>query len=183
MGNVDDNGRTHGRNLESAELRGQLHKYVFFLDALGRVGGAGGERWLELISYAWPCAPKTFRFLEGIVYYIGSMTQAAGSAPDEKANVPDFLQIPGAYLDSDTSHRLYNAAIRPLSEFVREEFQPPIEPNVPTDQWFASLLTDVLDSPTPEKTYLAALLLQRILLFRAILERIRRLRMPETVPE
>lgn len=125
----------------------------------------GGKRWVELIDYTWPCAPKVFRFLERIVAYVGA-TPDAGAVPNEKMDVPAFLDIEGTYLGSDESRGLYAAALAALAEFTAGQFDPPSQIEGPADQQWKQRLLAGLGQRSPESTYLAALFLERLWLLK-----------------
>lgn len=126
----------------------------------------GGKRWLELIDCTWPCAPKVFRFLERIIYYIGNANAATGEPPNEESNVPGFLRIENTYLASDVSRRFFTTTLQTLAEYVAGQFEIPGLPEGPVDERWKVLLTQRMGPPEPSKLYLAALLLERLWLIR-----------------
>lgn len=126
------------------------------------------ERWLELIDYTWPCAPKVFRFVERIVIAIGQIEEHSDVGPDELGSrraAERILRVEGTYLDSETSRGLYNAAVSGLAGFLGCSFPGPGMADARRDTGFASRLQRVLGEPSPEKLWLAALLQKRITLF------------------
>jgi len=122
----------------------------------------GGKRWVELIDYTWPCAPKVFRFLERIIHYIGGMSAEAGDSPNEKSSVPAFLGIENTYLASDVSRRSFATTLEALTEYVAGQFDPPGCPDGPVDERWKHQLSERMGPAEPPKVYLAALLLERL---------------------
>jgi hypothetical protein len=125
------------------------------------------DRWLELIDSTWPCAPKVFRYLERIICRIGQVEEDGDTSPAElDSPLPDgILQADAACLDSDGSRRLFDTAAAALREFVANDFPAASGDGADTDGEWAGRLACLLGEPSPERVWLAALLLKRIALF------------------
>lgn len=125
------------------------------------------DRWLELIESTWPCAPKVFRYLERIVLAIGRIEQGGNTAPAElNDSLPgDVLQADGTCMGSGESRCLFDTGVSTLAKFVSGAF--PAEPveGSGLDARFGSRLEALLGEPSPQKLWLAALLLKRVALF------------------
>lgn len=139
-----------------AELNGRIRREISHAD-----------RWLELIECTWPCAPKVFRYVERIIIAIGGLMRGEDVSPDDLAarTGESLLQIDETYLSSDESRRAFRTAMSALAQFVAEEFPVTGLTRENIDGGFASRLRTALGAPSPERTWLAALLLKRIKLF------------------
>jgi hypothetical protein len=125
------------------------------------------QRWIDLIMYTWPCAPKAFRFIERLIGTIGRVPADGPCAPAELDDqLPaGLLRIEGTYLDTPTSRRLYNTAIAALTRFVRDALRTgPKDPDEVDPAW-RDRLTRLLGESSPLATWLAALVLVRLVYF------------------
>ena len=139
------------------------------LDGRLRAEAASADRWLELIDCTWPCAPKVFRYLERIMLAIGSVSEGCDATPDDLANEAEarpILQLEGTYLDTEKSRGLFDTAIGVLTEFVADDF-PASGRGSGRDRAFGTRLKRSLADRSPQRVWLAALLLKRISLFEA----------------
>lgn len=138
------------------------------LDERIRADVSHADRWIELIESTWPCAPKVFRYLERIILAIGELAEGDHVSPTELAarrQCEALLEHNTTYLDSATSRRLFETAVCTLSSYVGGAFfiSTPASPNV--DAAFAARLQETLGETSPERVWLAALLIKRIALF------------------
>ncbi len=122
------------------------------------------QRWIDLITYTWPCAPKAFRFIERLIAAIGRVAANGPCAPVELNNdLPTgLLRIDATYLDTPTSRRLYNTAIAALASFVGNALRIGPESPGEVDTAWRDRLARLLGEPSPLATWLAALLLVRL---------------------
>ena len=127
------------------------------------------DRWLEVITSTWPCAPKVMRFLERIICTIGRVERGGTSAYDELVQSPpaagEVLPVNGTYLDSATSRRLYETSIRLLADYVGDDFCVPVPLPDEVDVAWAARLAASLGGRAPAKVWLASLLLEKIVLY------------------
>ena len=129
-----------------------------------------GDVWIDLIASTWPCAPKVMRFLERLICSAGKITaDGTSSIKALQQSLPatgTVLPVTGTYLDSDASRLLYDTALRVLGEYVQDEFCLPVELPESIDGEWGKRLASVLSERDEVKLWLAALLLERIALFR-----------------
>ena len=125
------------------------------------------QRWIDLISYTWPCAPKAFRFIERLIVAIGRVPDDGPSAPAQLDDqLPTgLLRIEGTYLDTPTSRRLYNTAIAALTRFVGDALRTGVKAAGEADPVWRDRLVRLLGEPSAPATWLAALLLVRLVFF------------------
>jgi len=87
------------------------------------------ERWLDVITSTWPCAPKVMRYMEKIIGAIGRLGENGSSSFDELVqSAPaegEVLPVLQTYLSSETSRRLYDTSIRALGVYAGDAFCPP----------------------------------------------------------
>ena len=127
------------------------------------------DRWLEVITSTWPCAPKVMRFIERIICAIGRIGENGPSSFEELAqSLPaagEVLPVLQTYLSTETSRQLYDTSIRALGEYVGEGFCAPAPlPDEVEDAWAERLMASLGDRG-PVKLWLASLLLERIALY------------------
>jgi hypothetical protein len=125
------------------------------------------QRWIDLITYTWPCAPKAFRFIERLIAAIGRVPALGPSAPIELGDqLPTgLLRIDETYLDTPTSRRLYNTAIAALIRFVGDAIRIGAANSSEIDVTWQDRLVRLLGEPSPLSTWLAALMLVRLVYF------------------
>jgi hypothetical protein len=126
------------------------------------------NRWLDLIASTWPCAPKVFRYLERIIIAIGALEEGDDRSPTElagKDHGKPVLDRETTYLDSATSRRLFGTAIHALSAYVGNGVAASPAPDADEDSLFSNRLREVLGEASPDRVWLAALLLKRVTLF------------------
>lgn len=125
------------------------------------------QRWIDLITYTWPCAPKAFRFIERLIAAVGRVPADGPSVPNELGDqLPTgLLRIDETYLDTPTSRRLYNTATAALTRFLGDAFQMGATSSGEVDPAWKARLTRLLAEPSPLTTWLAALLLVRLVFF------------------
>ncbi|MBN1917606.1 MAG: hypothetical protein JW889_06825 [Verrucomicrobia bacterium] len=125
------------------------------------------QRWIDLITYTWPCAPKAFRFIERLIAAIGRVPADGPCAPTELPNkLPTgLLRIDGTYLDTDTSRGVYSTAIAALSDFVGEALRIDARTSGDVDPAWRDRLPRLLGKASPLATWLVALVLVRLVFF------------------
>ena len=98
------------------------------------------------------------------------MGRLAGCPDDEQMRAcvelqRDVLQVDGTCLGSAESRCLFDTAVSTLAGFVSGAFPAKPADEAKLDEQFGSRLEALLGEPSPQKLWLAALLLKRVALF------------------
>ncbi len=95
------------------------------------------------IQESWLCAPKAFRFLERLIWAVGSGRPAAG-------DVPAFLQCDDTYPNSEETARWWHSFLDALRSWWRDsrdsgEAAQLLEQRTPVKRWLVRLLVRRLE--------------------------------------
>jgi hypothetical protein len=100
-------------------------------------------RFRDLISWWWPCAPKTFRFLERHLWAIGQ-----GSLPEKGEAIPGFLQCEDTYPNQDEAAAWWRQFLdaldgwwqgRPATGEVGADVNQRLAESTPIKRWLVRL--------------------------------------------
>jgi hypothetical protein len=75
-----------------------------------------GEWFVELVHCTWLCAPKSFRFLERILWSVGRERR-----PEPGEAVPGFLQCEDTYPDHEAAAEWWSRFLAALSAWWQEQ--------------------------------------------------------------
>ena len=96
-----------------------------------------GDRLLELIESTWLCAPKAFRYVEKLVFRIGSIDSDVPMTEE-----PSILQCEDTYPDVASHGRWYCSFIASIDDWLADERggHAPFGESTPLKAWLVRLL-------------------------------------------